>query len=61
MKTITPFQALKDKPYVIMDARHDRVYDHYRTKDEAFRICADLNSRYGADTYYPAAVDFGEV
>ena len=58
MRTITPTQALEGKQYAIV-ARDSHVYDLYETKDEACRICQDLVARYGEDSYYAAAIDFG--
>ena len=58
MKTITPFQALRDKPYAIVKSKDGEIYDLYRNKDEAERIARDLNARYGVDSYYAAAIDF---
>lgn len=58
MRTITPTQALHGNQYAIV-GKDGNIYGLYPTKDEAFRICHDLVVRYGEDSYYAAAIDFG--
>lgn len=59
MKTISPYEALRENEYVVATKSKPRhIYGLYPTEDEARRICHDLNVRYD-DAYEVCAIDFG--
>lgn len=59
MKTISPYEALRENEYVVTTCKKPRhIYDLYPDEDEARRICNDLNKRYG-QKYEVRAIDFG--
>lgn len=61
MKTISPYEALRENEYVVATkSKPRRIYGLYATEDEARRICHDLNKRYD-QKYEVCAIGFGSA